>query len=164
MVVERRVGNSFSCGAGSCALPVPWAHLSTPILRAAQWNPHGGTTVERDMQRRVGNKADGGPLALLGAFGTLGLTVRHTRSNDIPEIVALSKEVYPWDPYSIHQVEAQIDAFADGHFVVHDHAGHVIGFSAAMRLSKEHGLDASSWGSITSEGTLACLLYTSRCV
>ncbi len=80
------------------------------------------------------------------------LTVRRTEPGDVPEIVALSKRVYPDEtPYDPGMIRGQMAKFPEGQFVaVYD--GKVAGLASTFRISEEVAFEPHDWGAITGGG------------
>lgn len=81
--------------------------------------------------------------------------VRRTSRSDVHDLVALSRQVYPWDPYTKDQLLSQIEVFPSGQFVACDQQGRIVGMSASMILSSSACSKPHSWASVTTAGTIA---------
>ncbi len=81
-------------------------------------------------------------------------SVRNTTFADLPSIAVLSKEVYPWDPYTIEQLQAQLRVFPQGQFVAVNRSGDVLGMSASMVVPNSRCGSSHTWGGVTGDGLL----------
>ncbi|MCI4665744.1 MAG: bifunctional GNAT family N-acetyltransferase/carbon-nitrogen hydrolase family protein [Neomegalonema sp.] len=83
------------------------------------------------------------------------LEIRRTEISDIPELIEISRRVYPDEaPYEAGQLRGQIDRFPEGQFVsVYD--GRVVGFVSTFRISERAAFAPHSWDSITGGGYAA---------
>lgn len=83
--------------------------------------------------------------------------VRNTEQKDFPEIIALTKLVYPFSaPWYEHQLTAHLGTFPEGQFVAIDKRdGAVVGMSASLILRWEDYSPSDPWTNFTASGTFA---------
>lgn len=80
------------------------------------------------------------------------LLIRNSKEEDIPELIALCKKVYPnMPPYTAAMFLAQINNFAQGHFVA-VYEGKVVGFCISFLTDEDTALKKHSWKEITGGG------------
>jgi ribosomal protein S18 acetylase RimI-like enzyme len=81
--------------------------------------------------------------------------VRHTRRDDILEIVELSRICYPHDaPWTEQQLQAHMRRFPEGQFVAVDRAsGRVVGMAAALIVAWDDYDMNTNWQDFTAGGT-----------
>jgi predicted amidohydrolase/ribosomal protein S18 acetylase RimI-like enzyme len=81
--------------------------------------------------------------------------IRHTRRDDVPEIMELSRLCYPHDtPWTEEQLLAHQRIFPEGQFVAVDRAsGRVVGMAASLVVAWDDYDMETDWQDLTSEGT-----------
>ncbi len=80
------------------------------------------------------------------------LEIRRTEVSDIPELIEISRRVYPQEPpYEYGQLRGQIDRFPEGQFVA-AYDGRVVGFCATFRITERTAFAPHSWDAITGSG------------
>ena len=80
-------------------------------------------------------------------------SVRHTRLEDVPALIALQRRVYPdippWDPDKLRR---QIEVFPQGQFMA-ELDGEVVGCASSLVVMWDEWSEDHSWDDITSAGT-----------
>lgn len=87
----------------------------------------------------------------------VAVTVRATRPEDFPGIIAMSRHVYPGAPsWAEAQLASHVELFPEGQFVAtSDATGEVVGMAASLVvLWDDYDLD-TSWRDFTSAGSFA---------
>ncbi|WP_230969935.1 GNAT family N-acetyltransferase [Nitrogeniibacter aestuarii] len=80
--------------------------------------------------------------------------VRHTRPDDIPELIALQARVYPEiPPWSRRKLAEQLDVFPQGQLVAESEDGVIIGCASALIIIWDDWSDSHTWKEITGAGT-----------
>lgn len=79
-------------------------------------------------------------------------SVRHTRPEDVPALIALQRRVYPdippWDPEKLRR---QIEVFPQGQFMA-ELDGEVVGCASSLVVLWDEWSDDHTWDDITSTG------------
>ncbi|GBD38145.1 hypothetical protein HRbin37_00390 [bacterium HR37] len=84
----------------------------------------------------------------------MSIIVRNTTSRDFPEILEMSKRVYPdFPPWTEKHLQSHIRIFPEGQFVAVDlKSGHIVGMAASLIIRwKDYSINAS-WNEITDYG------------
>lgn len=87
----------------------------------------------------------------------LGVTVRNTRPEDIPKIVGLQKESFPylarygniWHP---EELESHLHIFPQGQFVAVEPDGTIVGSASTLIVSLNPEYAEHTWKEITADG------------
>lgn len=82
------------------------------------------------------------------------LAIRHTRAEDIPELIALQKRSYPPEmpPWSRTKFEQQLETFPQGQIVA-ESGGRVVGCASSLIVLWDDWYDTHTWKGITAAGT-----------
>lgn len=82
-----------------------------------------------------------------------GLSVRHTRREDIPPLIALQRQIYPGiPPWSATKFEQQIEMFPQGQ-VTAEIDGEIVGCASGLILSWDDWPVDHNWKEITASGS-----------
>ncbi|MGA9342237.1 MAG: bifunctional GNAT family N-acetyltransferase/carbon-nitrogen hydrolase family protein [Rhodanobacteraceae bacterium] len=83
------------------------------------------------------------------------LLVRQTRSDDIPDLVALTARIYSseWG-HSEEMLRGQLARFPEGQFVA-EYDGRIVGYCATFRIDEAAALAPHTWAEITGGGFAA---------
>ncbi|MGL1834040.1 GNAT family N-acetyltransferase [Rhodocyclaceae bacterium SMB388] len=82
------------------------------------------------------------------------VTIRHTRAEDIPELIRLQKHAYPPEmpPWSRVKFEHQLEIFPHGQIVA-EFDGRVVGCASSFVVIWDDWFDTHTWKEITASGT-----------
>lgn len=82
------------------------------------------------------------------------VTIRHTRPEDIPELIRLQKRAYPPEmpPWSRVKFEHQLEIFPLGQIVA-EFDGRVVGCASSFIVIWDDWFDTHTWKEITAAGT-----------
>ncbi|HUF19891.1 MAG TPA: GNAT family N-acetyltransferase [Burkholderiales bacterium] len=84
---------------------------------------------------------------------TSGLTIRHTRREDLPALIALQHQVYPGiPPWSERKFLQQIEAFPQGQITA-EIDDEIVGCASGLILSWDDWPVEHNWSDITAAGT-----------
>ncbi|CAN5652511.1 hypothetical protein BH09MYX1_BH09MYX1_27520 [soil metagenome] len=80
--------------------------------------------------------------------------IRPTTQADFPEIIALSRRVYPTTPpWSEAQLASHLAVFPEGQVLATDEAGVIVGMSASLIVRWDDYEPTASWRDFTARGT-----------
>lgn len=82
------------------------------------------------------------------------VTIRHTRPEDIPELIRLQKRAYPPEmpPWSRVKFEHQLEIFPQGQIMA-ELDGRAVGCASSFIVIWDDWLDTHTWKEITASGT-----------
>ncbi|MBR0566513.1 GNAT family N-acetyltransferase [Azoarcus sp. L1K30] len=81
------------------------------------------------------------------------ISVRHTRPEDIPALIAMQAEVYPdIPPWSQRKLREQLDVFPQGQIVAETADG-LVGCASSLIVQWDDWAESHSWKEITGAGT-----------
>jgi GNAT superfamily N-acetyltransferase len=82
------------------------------------------------------------------------IKVRHTREEDIPQLVVLQKKSYPREipPWSSVNFEHQLEVFPQGQIVA-ERNGRIVGCASSLIVVWDDWCDQHTWKEITATGT-----------
>jgi predicted N-acetyltransferase YhbS len=84
--------------------------------------------------------------------GADAIVVRHTRPEDFPGIIAMTRRVYPGTPpWTAEQLASHQATFPDGQFVALDHGG-VVGMAASLIVLWDDYEFDTNWRDFTAHG------------
>ena len=83
--------------------------------------------------------------------GTNAIVVRNTRAQDFPDIIAMSRLIYPSGaPWSSLQLASHLQVFPDGQFVAMEQdSGQVVGMAAGLIVFWDDYDMQTSWVDFT---------------
>ncbi len=82
-----------------------------------------------------------------------GILVRHTRPEDFPGVIDMTRRVYPTTPpWTIDQLASHQRIFPDGPFVALDGSGTVVGMAAGLIVLWDDYEFDTSWRDFTANG------------
>ncbi len=80
------------------------------------------------------------------------IRIRSTRTEDLPELIALQKRVYPdIPPWSLQKLQAQLAIFPQGQIVAEDDNG-LLGCASSLVVLWDDWSENHSWAEITGNG------------
>src|SRR5919107_5448934 len=87
----------------------------------------------------------------------LGVTVRNTRPEDIPKIIGLQKESFPYlarygNIWHAEELESHLRIFPEGQFVAVEPDGVVVGSSSTLIVQLDPPYAEHTWKEITADG------------
>lgn len=86
-------------------------------------------------------------------MATVDCIVRHTRAEDIPELIRLQQRVYPdIPPWTRAKLSHQLDVFPQGQ-VTAECGGRVVGCASSLVVLWDDWAEAHTWKEITAAGT-----------
>ncbi len=90
------------------------------------------------------------------------ITVRHTRPDDVPRLIALQRRTYTTiQPWTLDKVSRQLEVFPQGQ-VVAELNGRIVGAASSLIVLWDEWSVAHSWSEITAKGTFATHTPTGR--
>ncbi len=86
-----------------------------------------------------------------------GVNVRNTLKNDIPKIIDLQKESFPFlakygNIWKAEELESHLEIFPEGQFITIEPDGTIIGSASTLIVSLDPGYKEHTWIDITANG------------
>ncbi len=103
--------------------------------------------------RGDGGGSQAGPGCKIKAMAHPSPRIRHTRPDDIPDLIALQRRVYPYiPPFSEHKFRHQLEVFPQGQIMV-ELDGRPVGAASSLIVSWDEWAGPHTWKEVTASGT-----------